>query len=171
VECGHLHHHGRTVALTHGELPLHPNYGYPRCCDTAAAGHGDGGRAELPDELVAKVLAKLLQEGGFGFTQASATVRLVSAGWKAVHDALVTRLVLRGQTTDEAVGILVRQFPAVASLEYKNGGGRVLTDNGRSTGHHCYRLFCSRGQREAHRLPHHRADGPHAVSSRSKPSP
>jgi hypothetical protein len=33
-------------------------------------------------------------------------VRLVSAGWKAVHDALVTRLVLRRQTTDEAVGTL-----------------------------------------------------------------
>jgi hypothetical protein len=45
-----------------------------------------------------------------------------------VHDALVTRLVLRWETTDEAVGILVRRFPAVASLEYKNGGGRVLTD-------------------------------------------
>ena len=39
VECGHLHHHGRTVALTHGELPLHPNYGYPRCCE-----HSGGGR-------------------------------------------------------------------------------------------------------------------------------
>ena len=68
--------------------------------------------------MVAKVLAKVLQaeEGGLGFTQASATVRLVSAGWKAVHDALVTRLVLRGQTTDEAMGMLVLRFP-VASLE------------------------------------------------------
>jgi hypothetical protein len=47
----------------------------------------------------------------------------------------------------------------------------VLTDNGWSTGHHFYRLFCSRGQREAHRLPHHRVDGPHAVFSRSEPSP
>ena len=55
-------------------------------------------------------------------------MRLVSAGWKAVHDALVTRLVLRGQTTDDAVGILVRRFLAVASLEYKGGGWRVLTD-------------------------------------------
>ena len=87
----------------------------------------EGGWAELPDELVTKVLAKVLQaeEGGLGFTQASATVRLVSAGWKAVHDALVTRLVLRGQTTDQAVGMLVRWFPAVASLEYKNDGGRA----------------------------------------------
>ena len=44
------------------------------------------------------------------FSQASATVRLVCAGWKAVHDALVTRLVLRRQTTDEAVGMLLRCF-------------------------------------------------------------
>jgi hypothetical protein len=92
----------------------------------------EGGWAELPDELVTKVLEKVLQaeEGGLGFTQASATVRLVSAGWKAVHDALVTRLVLRRQTTDEAVGILVRRFPAVVSVEYRGGGWRVLTDVG-----------------------------------------
>jgi hypothetical protein len=32
----------------------------------------------------------------------------VCAGWKAVYDALVMRLVLRRQTTDEAVGMLVR---------------------------------------------------------------
>ena len=70
------------------------------------------------------------QTGGFGFSEASAAVRLVSAGWKAVHDALVTRLVLRRQTTDEAVGMLVRRFPAVVLLEYKNDGGRVLTDVG-----------------------------------------
>jgi hypothetical protein len=50
--------------------------------------------------------------------------------WKAVHDALVTRLVLRRQTTDEAVGILVRRFPAVVSLEFKGDERRVLTDEG-----------------------------------------
>ena len=59
------------------------------------------------------------QAGGLGFSQTSATVRLVCAGWKAVHDALVTRLVLRQQTTDEAMGMLVLRFPAVASLEVK----------------------------------------------------
>ena len=59
------------------------------------------------------------QTGGFGFSEASGAMRLVSAGWKAVYDALVTRLVLRRQTTDEAVGILVRRFPAVVSLEFK----------------------------------------------------
>jgi hypothetical protein len=51
----------------------------------------EGGWVELPDELLAKVL-ELLQAGG-SFSQASAcaTVRLVCAGWKAVHDAMVTR--------------------------------------------------------------------------------
>jgi hypothetical protein len=74
----------------------------------------EGGWAELPDELLAKVL-ELLQaggRGGLGFSRASATVRLVCAGWKAVHDTLVTRLVLRQQTTDEAVGMLVLRFSA-----------------------------------------------------------
>ena len=90
--------------------------------------------AGLPDELLTKVLeAAGWQEGGFGFSQASATVRLVSTGWKAMHDALVTRLVLRYQTTDDAMGKLVRRFPAVVSLEVKGGkwGQRAaLTDKG-----------------------------------------
>jgi hypothetical protein len=97
----------------------------------------EGGWADLPDEQVAKVLEMLQaagctepQTGGFGFSEASAAVRLVSAGWKVVHDALVTRLVLRRQTTDEAVGILVRRFPAVVSLEFKGEERRVLTDEG-----------------------------------------
>jgi hypothetical protein len=30
-------------------------------------------------------------EGGLGFSQASTTVRLVCAGWKAAYDALVLR--------------------------------------------------------------------------------
>jgi hypothetical protein len=84
----------------------------------------EGGWTDLPDELVAKVLELLQaagqQEGGFGFSQASATVRLVCAGWKAVHDAVVKRLVLRRATTDEAMGMLVLRFPAVASLEMKS---------------------------------------------------
>ena len=46
-------------------------------------------------------------------------MRLVCAAWKAVHDALVTRLVQTRQTTDEAMGMLVLRFPAVASLEVK----------------------------------------------------
>jgi predicted small secreted protein len=81
-----------------------------------------GGWAELPDELLAKVLELLQAAGqarGLGFSQASATVRLVCAAWKAVHDALVMRLVLKPQTTDEAMGMLVRRFPAVVSLEMK----------------------------------------------------
>jgi hypothetical protein len=66
-----------------------------------------------------------------GFSQASATVRLVYAGWEAVDDALVTRLVLRRQTTDEAIGMLVRRFPAVVLMEFKwITGGNALTDAG-----------------------------------------
>jgi hypothetical protein len=82
----------------------------------------EGGWAELPDELVAKVLELLQagQAGGLGFSQASATVRLVCAAWKAVHDALVTRLELREQTTDEAMGMLVLRFPAVVSVKTEN---------------------------------------------------
>ena len=90
----------------------------------------EGGWAELPDELVEKVLEKvmqLLQAGGVGFSPSSATVRLVCAAWKAVHDALVTRLVLRRETTDEAMGMLVLRFPAVVSLEVKGDGESVLT--------------------------------------------
>jgi hypothetical protein len=91
----------------------------------------EGGWTDLPDELVAKVLELLQaagqQEGGFGFSQASATVRLVCAGWKAVHDAVVKRLVLRRETTDEVVGMLVLRFPAVASLEMKSVPGDTLT--------------------------------------------
>jgi hypothetical protein len=86
---------------------------------------------------VAKVLEMLQaagwtepQTGGFGFSEATAAVRLVSAGWKDVHDALVTRLVLRWHTTDEVMGILVRRFPAVVSLGFKGDERRVLTDEG-----------------------------------------
>jgi hypothetical protein len=50
------------------------------------------------------------------FSQASAMVSTVCARWKAGHDALVKRLVLKRETTDEAVGMLVRRFPTV---EYK----------------------------------------------------
>ena len=84
--------------------------------------------ADLPDELLAKVLAKVLeaatQEGGLGFTKASAKLRLVSAQWKTVRDALVKRLVLKKKATDEGMGVLVRRFPAMVSLEFKWAEGR-----------------------------------------------
>ena len=74
---------------------------------------------------------RLGRREAWGSLQTSATVRLVCAGWKAVHDALVTRLVLRRETTDEAVGMLVLRFPAVVSLEVKVGGAwAALTDAG-----------------------------------------
>jgi hypothetical protein len=81
----------------------------------------EDGWADLPDELLAKVL-ELLQAagqagGGLGFSQASATVRLVCAGWRAVHDALVTRLQMSPETPEEMVGVLMRRFTAVTSLD------------------------------------------------------
>ena len=86
----------------------------------------EGGWADMREELLAMVLEKLQAAGhsapqwSFGFSVATATVRLVCSGWKAVHDAVVMRLVLRLQTTDEAVGMLARRFPAVFSLEFKD---------------------------------------------------
>jgi hypothetical protein len=85
----------------------------------------------MPEVLLAKVLEVAgWQEGGLGFSRASATVGLVCAGWKAVYDALVRRLVLWRETTDEAMGMLVLRFPAVASLEFKGDTWGVLTDDG-----------------------------------------
>ena len=103
-----------------------------------------GGWADMPEELVAKVL-DLLQAAngrdlderargghteGFCFSKTSATVRLVCAAWKAVHDALVKRLLLTRQTTDEAMGMLVLRFPAVESLEMNDTQRRCWTDEG-----------------------------------------
>jgi hypothetical protein len=63
--------------------------------------------AGLPPELLTKVLEaawrSATQAEGLGFSQASATVRLVCAQWQAVHDAMVKRLVV-WFPTDEAVG-------------------------------------------------------------------
>jgi hypothetical protein len=93
----------------------------------------EGEWAELPDELLAKVLELLqAEEGGLGSSMTSATVRLICAGWKAVYDAQVKRLVLTWQTTDEAMDMLVRRFPAVVSLEMKSVRDQTLalTDKG-----------------------------------------
>ena len=54
---------------------------------------------------------------GWSGCKASAAARLVCSQWQAVHDALVARLVLRMETTDEGVGMLVRRFPAIVSLD------------------------------------------------------
>ena len=91
------------------------------------------GWADLREELLAKVLLQAAgQEGGLGFCQASATMRLVCAAWQAVHDALVMRLVLRRETTDKAMGMLVLRFPAIISLKIKVPRGKraALTDEG-----------------------------------------
>ena len=99
----------------------------------------DDGWAGMSEELFEKVLEVLQpagpskpNDGGLGFSQTLAAVRLVCAGWKKIHDAMVTRLVLRYQTTDEAVGMLVLRFPAVVSVEVKGGPFQTaaLTDKG-----------------------------------------
>jgi hypothetical protein len=126
-------------ALTHGELRSQrapatmPRTRSQRLRETME----EDGWAGMPEELFEKVLEALQpdgpskpDDGGLGFSRALAAVRLVCAAWKAVHDAMVTRLVLSLETTDEAVGKLVRRFPMVVSLEVKSGGGvaAVLTD-------------------------------------------
>jgi hypothetical protein len=120
--------------LTHGELPLQPASGLSAMLRAQRRRETEGGWADMREELLAKVLELLeaagWQQGGLGFSQTSATVRLVCAGWKAVHDALVRRLVLRRQTTDEAVGMMVRSFPAVVSLEVKGDGWSVFFGRG-----------------------------------------
>ena len=54
---------------------------------------------------------------GRGFSKAVAVVREVCAGWQAVHDTSVKRLMFKRRMTDEAVDILVRRFPAVTSVQ------------------------------------------------------
>ena len=90
-------------ALTHGELRSQrapatmPRTRSQRLRETME----EDGWAGMPEELFEKVLEALQpdgpskpQDGGLGFSQALAAVRLVCAGWKAVHDAMVSRLVL-----------------------------------------------------------------------------
>jgi hypothetical protein len=99
-----------------------------------------GGWAALLEDLLPKILEALQaddqeegkpQEEGLGFSKASAVVRQVCAGWQAVHDALVTRLVFERRMDDEAVGMLVRRFPAVVSVQFKGPpGGHFVTDEG-----------------------------------------
>jgi len=85
------------------------------------------GWAALPPELLEKVFEVLQEvavwrtsepkEGGLAFSQAVAVVREVCAGWQAVHDTSVKRLMFKRRMTDEAVDMLVRRFPAVTSVE------------------------------------------------------
>jgi hypothetical protein len=126
-------------ALTHGELRCQPSRCDPRTrAQRLRETMTDDGWAGMSEELFEKVLEVLQpagpskpQDGGLGFSQTLAAVRLVCAGWKKIHDAMVTRLVLRPQTTDEAVGMLALRFPAVVSLEIKTGRFETaLTDKG-----------------------------------------
>jgi hypothetical protein len=106
--------------VTAAELSLPPLAMLPARAQQETMTEGEW--AGMPEELFEKVLELLQaagqsepQEGGFGFSQTTATVRLVCAGWKAVHDAMVKRLVLRDQTSSDTP-MPLRRFPAVREL-------------------------------------------------------
>lgn len=98
-----------------------------------------GAWEELPQELLAKVLLALQAAGpsaipeveGLGFAQVSAIVRLVCSAWKGAHDASVTRLQVRQESTEEAMGLLVRLFPAAVAINLSGCG--IVTDEGLRT--------------------------------------
>jgi hypothetical protein len=75
--------------------------------------------AELPRELLGMVLEKLQEAPLAGGVEGSKDVRLMSREWRASHDAMVTRLTVAWETTDEGMWLLARRFPAVMSLETK----------------------------------------------------
>jgi len=105
----------------------------------------------LGQELFAQVLEALAErsqtqiEGdGLAFIWVVAVVRLVCRDWQRRHGALVMRLVFKRRMTDEAVGMLMRRFPAVASVQFKWAGlEHKVTDEGvraMSLNHHgCYK--------------------------------
>jgi hypothetical protein len=104
--------------------------------DTAEGGEVVmAGFTELPKELMWMVLEKLQEAplaGEWGGFEGSKHLRLVSRGWRASHDAVVTRLKVSGETPDEGMWLLVRRFPAVESVAMKGDNGRIckLTDDG-----------------------------------------
>jgi hypothetical protein len=116
-------------------LPIAEEVGFS-AATPAEEGSKESLWAELPPELVAKVLERLPaaeqsapQAGGWRGCKDSAAVRLVCKAAKYHHDALVTRQLLRHEITDEAMRVLVRRFPAVVSLELKEKYGvSPLTD-------------------------------------------
>jgi hypothetical protein len=90
-------------------------------------GSGEGSRS-CRRSCLWMVLEKLHRlTGGWGGFKGSKHVRLVSRGWRASHDALVTRLTVSGETPDEGMRLLVRRFPAVVSVAMKGDNGRIST--------------------------------------------
>jgi len=98
-----------------------------------------GGWAALLEDLLPTILEAMQAAGrrawepheeGLGFSKATAVVREVCAGWQGVHDALVTRLVFERRMNDEAVGMVVRRFPAVVSVQFKLIAWHEVTDEG-----------------------------------------
>jgi hypothetical protein len=90
----------------------------------------DGAAGRASEEGARGAAEQCAPQDGGGGCKASATVRLVCTGWMSRHDALVMRLLLRLFATDEGAGVLVRRFPAVASLDLKCYCFHALTDEG-----------------------------------------
>ena len=91
-------------------------------------------------------------------------------GWKAVHDALVRQLVLRRQTTDEAMGMLVRSFPRwFAGVRSRWAGGlRACLRSPLSTSPAASRrrpLACRRSAAAPPPLPKHIKSRPSSCST------
>jgi hypothetical protein len=92
--------------------------------------------SHLPPELWEKVLMALPAHDhqrhseaiGWGGCKDSAAVRLVCKQIQLTHDTLARQLVLKHRATDEAVAVLMRRFPAVASVGMKGAAWGVLTD-------------------------------------------
>jgi hypothetical protein len=80
-------------------------------------------------------------DGGLGFSQASATVRLVCAGWKAVHDTVVTRLAATGEYRG-GLGHAGAELPWCWSWRTAGPSDRPCCIN------------CTHIQRGSHPLPH-----------------
>jgi len=74
-----------------------------------------GGSAMLPDELLLRVL-ELVMLRGDGRKRWGGAVRVVSRGWRALHDGACTWLHLRNGVTDEVMHALCGRLPALKTL-------------------------------------------------------
>ena len=74
-----------------------------------------GGSATLPDELLLRVL-ELVMLRGDGRKRWGGAVRVVSRGWRALHDGACTWLHLRNGVTDEVMHALCGRLPALKTL-------------------------------------------------------
>ena len=74
-----------------------------------------GGSATLPDELLLRALG-LVMVRWRGVKRWRGAVRVVSRGWRALHDGACTWLELRNGVTDEGMHALCGRLPALKTL-------------------------------------------------------